>query len=391
MRQERPRIVIAALGGGGGKTTLSLGLISFWRKRGREIAPFKKGPDYIDSAWLSLAAGRPARNLDTFLMGREKARAAFLRNAPDSGISVVEGNRGLYDGVDAEGSHSTAELAKLLDAPVLLLVNVDKMTRTAAALVLGCQTLDPELKIRGVILNRVARSRQERILREAVEKSCGIPVLGAVPRLENYPFPERHLGLLPPQEHDWVENALEEACRAAEAYIDLDRVESVALGAGPLDFEAMEPEESSFPALCGRPVIGILKDSAFQFYYPENLDALSQRGADLLEISAISAEELPPVDALYIGGGFPESHAALLAENSRFRFSLRSAVEAGLPVYAECGGLMYLGENLIVAGEEFPMAGVFPVSFAMEKKPQGHGYTIVKVEKENPFFPEGAL
>ena len=176
-----PRLVMAALRGGAGKTTLSLGLAAAWRKQGREVVPFKKGPDYIDAAWLSLAAGRPCHNLDTFLQDREKVRLSFFRNALEGEVSLIEGNRGLYDGVDAAGSHSTAELAKLLQAPVVLILDCDKVTRTAAAMALGCQQLDPEVDLRGVILNRVARSRQESVLRQAVESACGLPVVGAVP------------------------------------------------------------------------------------------------------------------------------------------------------------------------------------------------------------------
>ncbi len=381
---------MAAIRGGTGKTALSLGLAAAWRRRGWEVTPFKKGPDYIDSAWLSQGAGRPCRNLDTFLMGRENVMRSFRRHAPPEGISLIEGNRGLYDGVDAEGTHSTAELAKLLGAPVILILDADKMTRTAAALVLGCQMLDPQVDIRGVILNRVARARQERVLKSSVENVCRLPILGSLPRLENFPFPERHLGLLPPQEHGWVRGAVDQAREAVETYLDVEALEEVARSAGPLMGPGEEESEIFLPpAETGFPVIGVIKDSSFQFYYPENLEALSARGARVVEISAMEEKELPPVDALYIGGGFPESYAQRLAENGTFRRSLRAAVEKGLPVYAECGGLMYLGESLMVGEKEFPMAGIFPVSFEMETRPQGHGYTVLEVEGKNPFFLPG--
>ena len=389
MYVSKPRLVIAAVRGGAGKTALSLGLAAAWRKRGLDVAPFKKGPDYIDAAWLSQGAGRTCRNLDTFLMSPEKVRLSFLRHAPADGISLIEGNRGLYDGVDPQGTHSTAELAKLLRAPVVLVVDADKITRTAAALVLGCQKLDPEVDLKGVILNRVARLRQETILRTAIETSCHLPVLGAVPRMENFLFPERHLGLLPPQEHAWVEKALDQARGAAEEYLDLESLEAIARGAERL-LVGVEKEKVLPPAgKSGAPVIGVIKDSAFQFYYPENLEALSERGAEIVEVSAIREKTLPALDGLYIGGGFPETHARLLSANSGFRSSLRKAVEDGLPVYAECGGLMYLGERLTLKGEEFPMVGLFPVSFSMEKRPQGHGYTLLEVDGENPFLPLG--
>ncbi len=395
-----PRLVIGALRGGAGKTTLTVGLLAALRRRGFNAAPFKKGPDYIDAAWLSAAAGIACRNLDTFLMGADRVRATFRRHATPSGPALIEGNRGLYDGLDAAGSHSTAELAKLLEAPVVLVMDSDKVTRTAAAMILGCQRLDPAVDIRGVILNRVARSRHEGILRRAIEEACGIPVLGAVPRMADYPFPERHLGLTPPQEHDHVTGALRRAATVAEDGLDLERLLSIAFSAPPLAAgDAGKADGERHPGTAyrrhpespdgGRPVIGIIRDSAFQFYYPENLEALAARGASLVEISACTAAAVPEIDALYIGGGFPETHARILAENGRFRQELRRRVEDGLPVYAECGGLVYLGETLTVGTETFPMAGVLPVAFGMEHKPQGHGYTLLEVTEANPFFPVG--
>jgi len=384
-----PRLVTAALRGGAGKTTLSLGMIAAWKRLGRNVAAFKKGPDFIDSAWLSLAAQRPCRNLDTFLLGPKKVQQSFGRNAESRGISLIEGNRGLYDGMDSRGTHSTAELAKLLKAPVVLVLDCTKVTRTLAAMVLGCQRIDTGVDLRGVILNQVARSRHEKILRAAIEETCELPVLGAVPRMDDFPFPERHLGLTPPQEHQWVFRALERAAEVAEKYLDLEQLWKIGETASPFRWE---PEEEPRPQTAtDRPVIGILRDSAFQFYYPENLRALAVRGADLVEVSAVRGKELPALDALYIGGGFPETHAEQLAENVSFRNSLREAVEKGLPVYAECGGLMYLGESLAMDSRSYPMAGALPVSFSMEKRPQGHGYTILEVERENPFYAVGQV
>ncbi len=385
-----PRLVTAALRGGAGKTTLSLGMIAAWRRLGRNVAVFKKGPDFIDSAWLSLAAQSPCRNLDTFLLGAERVQQSFGRNAESRGISLIEGNRGLYDGMDSEGTQSTAELAKLLQAPVVLILDCTKVTRTLAAMVLGCQRMDPGVDIRGVILNQVARSRHEQILRATIEGTCDLPVLGAVPRMDDFPFPERHLGLTPPQEHQWVSRALERAAEAAEKYLDLLSLWKMAESAPPFRWQP-EKEGPSLKAAGKGPVIGILKDSAFQFYYPENLQALADRGARLIEISAVREKTLPSLDALYIGGGFPETHAEPLANNLSFRQSLREAIENGLPVYAECGGLMYLGESLAVDSRIYPMAGALPVSFSMEKRPQGHGYTLWEVERENPFYAVGRV
>ncbi len=385
-----PRLVTAALRGGAGKTTLSLGMIAAWKRLGRNVAAFKKGPDFIDSAWLSLATQRPCRNLDTFLLGPKKVQQSFGRNAESRGISLIEGNRGLYDGMDARGTQSTAELAKLLNAPVVLVLDCSKVTRTLAAMVLGCQRMDPVVDIRAVILNRVAGSRHEKILRASIEETCSLPVLGAVPRMDDFPFPERHLGLTPPQEHQWVSQALERAAEVAERYLDLEPLWKMAENASPYQWEP-EENRTELKAAAGRLAIGIVRDSAFQFYYPENLQALADRGASLVEVSAVRGKKLQALDALYIGGGFPETHAEQLADNLSFRQSLREAIENGLPVYAECGGLMYLGESLAMGTRIYPMAGALPVSFSMEKRPQGHGYTLLEVVGENPFYAVGRV
>jgi cobyrinic acid a,c-diamide synthase len=292
--------------------------------------------------------------------------------------------------MDSRGTQSTAELAKLLKAPVVVVLDCTKVTRTLAAMVLGCQRMDPEVDIRGVILNQVARSRHEKILRASIEETCDLPVLGAVPRMDDFPFPERHLGLIPPQEHQWVSRALERAAEVAEKYLDLEALWKIAETA-PLFRWKPEEKGPNLGVAENQPEIGIMKDSAFQFYYPENLQVLADRGARLIEISAVREKTLPSLDALYIGGGFPETHAEQLADNLSFRQSLRGAIEKGLPVYAECGGLMYLGESLAMDTRIFPMAGVLPVSFSMEKRPQGHGYTLLEVDRENPFYPVGRV
>jgi cobyrinic acid a,c-diamide synthase len=390
MTRPCPRLVIGALRGSAGKTTLCASLAAALGRRGFAVAPFKKGPDYIDAAWLSLASGRTCRNLDTFLMGREEVVRSFSRHASGDAVSLIEGNRGLYDGTNLEGEHSTAELAKLLKAPVVLVVDCDKVTRTMAAMILGCQHFDRSVAIRGVILNRVAGNRHAAIVRKTVEDRCRLPVFGTVPRMADIPFSERHLGLIPPQEQERNQLTLERAARIAGEYLDLDGLVDVARGAPDWEDIPDNPESRQSDESAGDPVtIGVIRDRAFQFYYPENLEALAARGARIIEISALRDSVLPPVDALYIGGGFPETQARLLAENEAFRRSLREAAEEGLPIYAECGGFMFLGETLIVGGHHYPMVGFLPVSFEMEKRPQGHGYTVVDVERENPFFPVG--
>jgi cobyrinic acid a,c-diamide synthase len=387
------RIIIAALRGGSGKTILSVGLIAAWKKLKNSIAPFKKGPDYIDSGWLALAAGRPCYNLDTFLLEPLQIVQSFQTHILKGDIAVIEGNRGLYDGIDLAGSTSTAELAKLLKTPVLLCVDCTKITRTMAAVITGLIRFDPEVMIKGVVLNRVAGSRHERILRDNIEHYCGIPVLGAIPKLATQIFPERHMGLVPTPEHEWAGKSIDAAARIAIEHIDLDAIYELTRDLPQLDAgnRSQMAEDSSriISAEAGRPQIGIIKDSAFQFYYPENLDALTAAGAETVFISPLSGKSLPELDALYIGGGFPETHARQLAANKRFRKQIKALAENGLPIYAECGGLMYLGEALVLGKKSYPMAGVLPVAFDFYPRPQGHGYTVVRVVNENPFYEIG--
>jgi|UniRef100_A0A7C5ALP0 cobyrinic acid a,c-diamide synthase len=389
MSRPCPRLLLTALRGGAGKTTLTLGLLAAWRAQGRRVIPFKKGPDYIDPAWHALAAGSPSHNLDPYLMEGDQILALVQRQAQAADLLLIEGNRGLFDGLDVQGTYSTAELAKLLMAPVVMVLDCTMSTRTVAALVLGCQHFDPQVKLVGVILNQVARPRHEAILRASIEQYCGIPVLGAVPRLKCAVFPERHMGLVPPPEHRAARQALKAAQDLAERYLDLPGLWAVACKAPPLP-EGSRPLFPG-PEILGPVTLGIIRDSAFQFYYPENLEALEKAGARLVFLSALSDSALPPhLDGLYIGGGFPETNAPALAGNSSFRHSLRQAAENGLPIYAECGGLMYLGRTLYtVDGQAFPMVGLLPYDFHMSKSPQGHGYTTLEVVAPNPFFALG--
>jgi cobyrinic acid a,c-diamide synthase len=384
-----PRVVIAALRGGSGKTTLSLGLIQALSDRGMAVAPFKKGPDYIDPFWHTEAAGAPCRNLDPYLMGREQVARAFTHFGRGFDAAVVEGNRGLFDGMDAAGSHSTSQLARWLSAPVVLAVDCSMTSRTVAAVVLGCQRFEPELNLAGVVLNPVANSRQEGVIRRAIADACGLPVVGAVPRL-GLDLPQRHMGLVPPQEHRAAAEALHQAARTVASYVDLEAVIGAMRAAPALEAPGppagLAPETP--PAGPG-PAVGVVRDAAFGFYYPENLEALAQHGARLIYCSALEDSALPPVDALYVGGGFPETNAARLAANQPFRRAVRRAAEQGMPIYAECGGLMYLGRRLVVDGRAHEMAGVFDLDFTMQKKPQGHGYTLCRVVGANPFLPLG--
>jgi cobyrinic acid a,c-diamide synthase len=384
-----PRLLISALRGGSGKTILSVGIAAAWTAAGRRVVPFKKGPDYIDAGWLALAAGRPCFNLDSFLIPPDILLNSYMARACDGDVSLIEGNRGIYDGIDLEGSTSTAELAKLLRAPVILSLDATKTTRTMAAVVAGCCGFDPEVPIRGVILNRVAGTRHQSILTRSIEHHCGVPVLGAVPKLDAEDFPERHMGLVPTPEHQWARASVEAAAQMARAHLDLERLWNIACESPDLDCDPAKRPSSVAAGDAQAPVIGIIRDSAFQFYYPENIEALEKEGGRVRFFSPLDGGTLPPIDGLYIGGGFPETHAEALAGNAGFRESLRRLIEQGLPVYAECGGLMYLGEALVLENGNFPMAGVLPVVFGFSRRPQGHGYTVFSVDRENPFFPVG--
>lgn len=394
MPHSLPRMMVAALRGGSGKTVLSLGLAAAWKEDGKRVAPFKKGPDFIDPGWLTLAAGRPCHNLDPFMMNETQILESFLRHTHEADVALIEGNRGLFDGLDLEGRCSSAELARVLQAPAVLIVDVTMTTRTIAAVVMGCRVFDPGLDLCGVILNRVGGPRQESVVRSAVEHYCGVPVLGSVPKLRENRFPERHMGLIPRQELSRAEEAVSWACGVVRESLNLDALWTLAQDAPSLEMRLPESPKgtkiSLHPSEPG-PRIGFLLDSAFWFYYPENLSALKKEGAELVEIRAIDNPELPELDGLYIGGGFPETQAEQLSDNRTFREDLREKVEEGLPVYAECGGLMYMGENLIVKGESHPMVGALPVDFVLERKPQGHGYTILEVTGDNPFFERGTV
>jgi cobyrinic acid a,c-diamide synthase len=381
-----PRLVISAVRGGLGKTTLSLGIIAAWQNQGKKVASFKKGPDFIDAGWLGAAAGRPCYNLDLFLMEEESIRRSFVQHSAGMDAAVIEGNRGLYDGVDGSGTYSTARLARLLDAPVVLIVDCTKSSSTVAAVALGCRQFDLAVNLQGIILNNVSPGRHESVIRKAIEQSSGIQVVGAVPRMKHGEFPERHMGLTPFHEHPDVEKAIAASASVAEKYLDLPAVWRIAGDAGPLGSVGFVEGRAGASSGADRAVIGVIRDKAFQFYYPDNLEALEQEGAVLREINALHDRELPSIDALYIGGGFPETQAAELAGNVSFTASVKAAVEKGLPVYAECGGLIYLGRCLRIGETVYPMTSVLPADFVLEKKPQAHGYTQLETFGQNPFF-----
>jgi len=409
MAMSVPRIVIAGLSGDSGKTIVSLSFLTALRQRGLSVSVFKKGPDYIDPAWLSNTAGTLCRNLDTFMVDPAVVSKRFVDHAVDSDIAVIEGNRGIFDGRDAEGKHSTAELSKLLGAPVILVANATKVTRTLAAVVKGCIEFDTGVKIAGVVLNRVAGKRHLSVITDAIRVRCGLPVVGAVPKLgdDSALIPGRHLGLVTPAEFGTgaanVDGAVAGKTLAdpvggmtaadldkrlmgiAEDHLDVDAMIEIAHGAGPLE-ETPTDEKVGKP---GSVKLGYFKDSVFTFYYPENLEALERHGARLVPISSLGDEALPEIDGLYIGGGFPETHAEQLSQNRKMMESVKSAAADGLPIYAECGGLIYLARSLRWGEKVHPMTGVLPIDLEMHRRPVGHGYAMATVDKPNPFYPVG--
>ncbi len=389
--QSFPRIILAGLSGGSGKTFVSIGLCRALARRGCNVRPFKKGPDYIDASWLTHAARQTACNLDPFLLPRETIAALFQEKAREADLSIIEGNRGLFDGKDREGTCSTAELARQLDAPVILVLDATKMTRTAAAIVAGCRAFEPGLNLAGVILNRTAGERHRAILKQCIEELAGVPVLGCLPKIADNPIPERHMGLVSDQEHAGREAALEAIADVVERSVDVDSLLFAARNAAPPASAGAVPWPASVvDAQQKAPVIGYVHDAALWFYYPENLEALERAGATLRRVSLLADEPWPELDGLYLGGGFPETHAPALAANAAVRGHVLALARAGLPIYAECGGFMYLCEGLHLPGGWHELAGVFPLSTRLCPRPQGLGYVEALVEAENPFHPLGA-
>jgi len=365
------RLMVSAAGRSSGKTTVSLGLAGALSRGGLRVQTFKKGPDYIDPMWLARASGRPCYNLDPHVASMNQAAIDFARYSAGADLALVEGNTGLYDGLSLDGSNSNAAVAVALDLPVVLVLDARGMTRGIAPLILGYQAFDPRVRIAGVILSRLGGSRHEAKLRAVIEHYTDVAVLGAVHQRDDLTIDERHLGLIPSNESEHAQALIERIGSAIQAQVDLNRVLYVACKAArPIGAPA--PAQS---AARGRGIrIGIARDRAFGFYYSDDLEALESAGAELVAFDSLNDARLPRIDALFIGGGFPESFAAQLEANVALRTEIRDAVEAGLPVYAECGGLMYLARSLIVDGRAHRMVGAVPGDAVMHTRPVGRGY-----------------
>jgi cobyrinic acid a,c-diamide synthase len=387
---SHPRILISAFRGSSAKTIITLGIIVAFIRRGLKIFPYKKGPDYIDAAWLSQAAGETCGHLDLFIMGEDGVRDVFNRRVNPKTVSIIEGNRGLFDGVDIHGTYSTARIASLFKVPVVLIVDCSKTTNTIAPLIAGCQAFDPKVQIGGIILNRVAGKRHSNIIRDSIEYHTGLPILGELPNLD-LKMPERHLGLTPVGETSDFHVKLELLGDLAERHLDLDKLLEIAKGAPPLSLSYKTQDREPILNESRKVRVGIIRDNAFQFYYPENLIALEQEGAEIIEFDSMRDKSIYPVDILYIAGGFPEVHAEKISNNKSFRDSVRIFAEKGLPIYGECGAAIYLGRSVLYNGRKHRMCGVFPLDFELTKKPAGHGYTEIEVDAENPFFPVSTI
>ncbi|MCT4627706.1 cobyrinate a,c-diamide synthase [Halodesulfovibrio sp.] len=410
-----PRLIIAGLSGGTGKTITSLGTTRAWSRKGKVIKPYKKGPDYIDAKWLALAAQTPCTNLDPYLLDNATLNSLFATTAEGYEGALIEGNRGLFDGKDITGTCSTAELARILNTPVILAMDCTKMTRTAAAILTGMLNFEEGVHIAGVVLNRTATDRHRNILCQTIEHYTDVPVLGCLPKIAQNPIPERHMGLISNAEYEGTNSALEEVADIIEDHLDLEKMWKLAsaapnVSAQPNVWDVTEkvvtgantapqittPCSTTMPhcedvASSTKPCIGYVHDDALWFYYDENLQALQHAGARLVRLSVTSPQDWAKIDALYLGGGFPETLHESIAANTKISEHVRSLAESGMPIYAECGGFMYLCKALVQETATSPMADVLPVQTQLCKRPQGLGYIDAEVIEPNPYHPLGSV
>jgi cobyrinic acid a,c-diamide synthase len=380
-------LYIAAAHKSSGKTTFSIGLTAALVQRGLTVQPYKKGPDYIDPLWLARAAGRPCYNLDFFTQSHAEIAEMFISRMEGADIGLVEGNKGLYDGVDVDGSDSNAALSVMLAAPVILVIDTAGITRGIAPLVCGYVDFDPQVGIRGVILNRVSGARHETKLRAALENYTDMPVLGVIGRDHALEIPERHLGLVPANEatgHGSADTMISRLASVVHAGVDLDRIIAFARAA-PLPERPAPPAESVENVRPADVRIAIARDAAFGFYYPDDLQAFARAGAELLPFDTLHDKHLPAADGLFIGGGFPETHLDALSSNTELIRDICAALAAGLPAYAECGGLMYLSRRIEWRGMNRDMVGAVPADTVVEERPQGRGYMLVTENSVHPW------
>ncbi|WP_203362744.1 cobyrinate a,c-diamide synthase [Bacillus sp. REN10] len=383
------RIMIAGTGSGAGKTTVTIGLMAAFKARGVSVQGFKCGPDYIDPTYHTAVTGRPSRNLDSWMTGRETVKEIYARGAKGAELSIIEGVMGYFDGKDPlKNDGSSADISEVLNCPVLLVVNCASMARSAAAIVKGFQAMAASGRIVGVIANRVGSESHFNIVKSAIEQECGIPVVGYLKKENDISIPERHLGLIPSVERGELAGFFEKLGQLVSDTVDIEAIWKLA------EAPVIEPaERSMFTKVKESTVkIAVAKDAAFNFYYEENLELLQANGADIQFFSPLQDEPVPTgASALYLGGGFPEEFAALLASNEKAKQSIRQAIAAGLPTLAECGGFMYLTEAIEdTSGEVYPMVGVIPGVATMQKKLAALGYRELTGLAPNFLLAEGA-
>jgi cobyrinic acid a,c-diamide synthase len=371
-----PRIVIAGAASNVGKTTIAAGLIATLRDQGLVVQPFKCGPDYVDPSYHERAAGRPCRNLDIWMLNEQQLRQGFARACRDADVAVIEGVMGLFDGSNWHDEQaSTAHIAKLLGAPVLLVVNISGAARSAAIPVLGCRQFDPDLALRGVVLNFAGSESHAHGCAEAIRAIAGLPVLGWLPRDARLQIPERHLGLVPGGEQHESEALIREIATEVSRRFDLATVIELARSAE--EWQTAPEATAATPARhLERPTIAVARDEAFCFYYPENLELLAEAGATIEFFSPLQGERPSPhADGVYLGGGYPELHGPALAANGALWDALAELHQRDAPIYAECGGFMVLTQALIDRdGERWPMAGLVPGETRMGGKLAAVGY-----------------
>ena len=381
-------IYIAAAHKSSGKTSVSIGLAAALAKRDLAVQPFKKGPDYIDPLWLARAAGRACYNLDFFTMSHTEILATFAARSAGTDFSLIEGNKGLFDGLDVEGADSNAALAKMLSAPVVLVIDATGMTRGIAPLLRGYLDFDRDVDIRGVILNKVGGTRHEGKLRAALERYTDTEVLGAIGRDQALEIPERHLGLIPANEANRADATIARLANAISVGVDVDRLIEIA-DAGKMP--VTETQSITKPTTPNPDVrIAIARDVAFGFYYQDDLEAFADAGAELIPFDTLSDRKLPEAEGLFIGGGFPETHLAALSANQSLLADIRQALAAGMPAYAECGGLMYLARSIQWRSEKRDMVGAVPGDVIVDDRPQGRGYVVLKETGKGLWPPESA-
>lgn len=365
--------LVAAAHKSSGKTSVSIGLAAEMARRGLAVQPFKKGPDYIDPLWLGCAAGRPCYNLDFFTMSHAEILGCFGSRSAGADISLIEGNKGLFDGVDVEGADSNAALATMLSAPVVLVIDTTGMTRGIAPLIRGYLDFDRGVDLRGVILNKVGGPRHEGKLRAALERYTDVKVIGAIGRDQALEIPERHLGLIPANEEEAVDSTISLLADAVLAGVDVGRLVEIARTATAPAAAVAGPSRPDADVR-----IAIARDAAFGFYYPDDLEAFAVAGAELIPFDTLNDARLPEANGLFLGGGFPETHLEALSANRDLLTEIRQALAAGMPAYAECGGLMYLARSIRWRGEKCELVGAVPGDVIVDDRPQGRGYVLIE-------------